>query len=46
LAVPAAFVAVILKWHSVLGVRPVTFADTVTGLSPDPGNDLHGAFDP
>ena len=44
--VPAEFVAEILKWYSVFGVRPVTFADTATGLDPDPGSDLHGALDP
>ncbi len=34
------------KWYSVFGVRPTMDADTVTGLVPDPGSDLHGAFDP
>jgi len=45
-AVPAVFVAENLKWYSVFGVRAVSFADTATGLVPDPGSDLHGAFDP
>jgi hypothetical protein len=44
--VPAAFVAENLKWYSVFGLRTVSFADTATGLDPDHGSDLHGAFDP
>jgi hypothetical protein len=39
LAVPAAFVAEILKWYSVLAIRPdVRSADTATGLDADPGS--------
>lgn len=30
----------------VFGVRAVSFADTATGLSPDPGSEPHGALDP
>jgi hypothetical protein len=36
--VPLELVAEILKWYSVFGVRPVIFADTATGLDPDPGS--------
>ena len=47
LLVPLAFVAEILKWYSVFAARPAAIdADTSTGLVPDPGSDLHGAFDP
>ena len=28
------------------GLRPVTSADTSTELVPDPGDGVHGAFDP
>jgi hypothetical protein len=45
--VPAAFVAENLKWYSVFGLRPAPIdADIATGLVPDPGSALHGAFDP
>jgi len=44
--VPPELFVTTLKWYPVFGVRPVIFADTATGLVPDPGSDLHGAFDP
>jgi hypothetical protein len=47
LLVPAEFVAEIRKWYSVFATRPAPIdADTAIGLVPDPGSDLHGAFDP
>jgi hypothetical protein len=43
---PPAFVAETRKWYVVFAVRPVTAADTATGLTPDPGAGAHGALDP
>ena len=44
--VPLELEVVTLKWYSVLGVRPAIFADTATGLDPDPGSDLHATAVP
>ena len=44
--VPPAFFVTTLKWYAVFGVSAVIFADTSTGLDPDPGSVLHGALDP
>ena len=43
LLVPPAFVAEILKWYVVLAARPVSAAETATGLSADPGSEEHAA---
>jgi hypothetical protein len=44
--VPPAFFVTTLKWYAVFGVSAVIFADTSTGLDPDPGSVLHDAIDP
>ena len=46
LVVPPALVAEILKWYVVFTAKPVTDADTATGLVPDPGAGVHAALDP
>jgi hypothetical protein len=46
LLVPPEFVAETLKWYVVVALRPVTDADTATGLVPDPGEGVQAALDP